>query len=153
MRNSFSRSEPSLKARAVSYLSRREHSRLELKRKLGKFSTDEAAIEETLDYLQAGNWQSDERYAYAYANRNSVKHGINRILNDLRSHGIDDKYLNAIANEYSGSEYDRALEVWQKKFNTVAADQREYAKQFRFMSTRGFSGECIRKVLAAKELD
>lgn len=143
--------EPSLKARAVTYLSRREHSRLELKRKLSKFSTDNNAIEEALDYLQQGNWQSDERYANAYATRNAVKHGVSRILNDLRQQGISESCLNSIAAQLADTEYQRALAVWQKKFNTKAQDQRDYAKQYRFMAGRGFTADCIHKVLAAKE--
>lgn len=153
MLNSFSKSEPSLKSRAVAYLSRREHSRLELKRKLAKFTDDENEIEAVLDSLQEGNWQSDERYAFAYAQRNSIKHGINRIINDLRQQGIADKYLNDIAAEFSDSEYQRALNVWQKKFNTKASDQREYAKQFRFMASRGFSADYIHSILAGKDID
>lgn len=143
----------SLKSRAVAYLSRREHSRLELQRKLAKFSDDVDEINKVLDELAAGNWQSDARYAYAYANRNSSKHGMLRILNDLRSQGINESCINDIRNNLEDSEYQRALSVWQRKFDQIADDPKQYAKQYRFMLGRGFSNNCIHKILSGKDFD
>lgn len=139
-----------LKTKAVDYLSRREHSRLELSRKLAKFSVDEAEINKVLDDLQLGNWQSDERFAQAYAHKNSAKHGLVRIIHDLRQHGISESCIQDIRDSMGESEYNRAYLVWQKKFDQVTDNPKEYAKQYRFMLSRGFTNDTIRKILAGK---
>lgn len=143
----------SLQARAVDFLSRREHSRLELQSKLSRYSDDIDEINAVLDAMANGNWQSDTRYAFAYANKNSSKHGMLRVINDLRQQGINESCLNEIRESLIDTEYQRALLVWQKKFTTIAGTPKEYAKQYRFMLGRGFSNDCIKKILAGKSID
>ena len=45
------------------------------------------------------------------------------------------------------SELEAAREVWQKKFGAPAADANERAKHYRFLLTRGFSAEVVRRVV------
>ena len=47
------------------------------------------------------------------------------------------------------SETDRALVLWQRKFGTPPSDLRDRARQVRFLTSRGFSGDVIRQVLRA----
>jgi regulatory protein len=47
------------------------------------------------------------------------------------------------------SELDRAREVWQKKFSAAPADAAEKAKQMRFLQSRGFTPEVIRRAIAS----
>ena len=96
---------PSLKARAIAYLSRREHSRQELRRKLAAHSQDSEAIEAVLDDLQREHWQSDQRYAQAYVNRTAPRQGARRILGTLRQHGVDDESIAALQAESAGIGY------------------------------------------------
>ena len=58
-----SRPELSLKGRALRLLSMREHSRLELERKLSSHETREGELAEALDALAARGFISDERVA------------------------------------------------------------------------------------------
>ncbi len=44
-------------------------------------------------------------------------------------------------------EAERARAVWARKFGQPPADPREYARQYRFMAGRGFSADCIRRLL------
>src|SRR5690606_18243776 len=53
---------PSLKARAVGYLSRREYARNELARKLQPYAEDAAEIDPVLDALEKEGWLSTERF-------------------------------------------------------------------------------------------
>jgi regulatory protein len=46
-----------------------------------------------------------------------------------------------------GDELERARAVWAKKFSAAPADAREWARQARFLQSRGFSTEIIRKLL------
>ncbi|MDY0309425.1 MAG: recombination regulator RecX [Castellaniella sp.] len=138
---------PSLKARAVAYLSRREHSRLELQRKLSAWCDDPAAIEAVLDDLAREHWQSDQRYAQAYAHRAAERQGAQRILSALRQQGVADEQLADLRDTLNATEAERARAVWQRKFGHPPADPREYARQYRFMAGRGFSADCIRRLL------
>jgi len=147
MANDTARPGPSLKARAVAYLSRREHSRLELRRKLAAHGDDPAEIESVLDELQRLHWQSDERYAQAYAHRTAGRQGAQRILGALRQQGLDENQLSSLRDSLRASEPERALDVWRRKFSAPPADAREYARQYRFLAGRGFSGDVIRRVL------
>jgi len=45
------------------------------------------------------------------------------------------------------SEYDLALQVWNKKYSHVTQNINEKAKQIRFMQSRGFSFETIKKII------
>lgn len=144
---------PSLKARAIAYLSRREHSRLELRRKLSAHCDDPQAIDAVLDELQQSHWQSDERYAQAYVHRKASAQGARRILQELRQQGVDDAQLVDLRERLQGTESSRAYAVWQRRFGELPADAREYARQYRFLASRGFSTDCIRRVLAGRVAD
>ncbi|MGA8784485.1 MAG: RecX family transcriptional regulator, partial [Polaromonas sp.] len=52
-----------------------------------------------------------------------------------------------------GSELERAREVWRRKFDGPAADAAGRAKQMRFLATRGFGGDVIRRVVSQAEDD
>ena len=158
----------SLKARAVALLSRREHSRLELSRKLAPHSEDTDALERLLDDLVREGWLSDERFAQSLLHRRSATRGTARILNELRQSGVPDAAIAQARDELQGTEFERAQAVWKKKFGTlassVACDAHEspdlgdsaaqaqsrraaYARQARFLASRGFGHDVIARVL------
>src|SRR5690242_21447640 len=56
-----------LRQRALAALARRDHSRAELARKLGRGAEDSAALEALLDEFEANGWLSDERFASSAA--------------------------------------------------------------------------------------
>lgn len=138
---------PSLKARAIDFLSRREHSRLELQRKLQRHSDDLFEINSVLDQLAKGNWQSDERFAQSHLNRRQDKFGSSRLLYELRQHGVEPDSLVEIQEQLQETELQRARAVWQRKFNAPPADQKEWAKQYRFMISRGFAPNLLRRII------
>src|SRR5690606_41510001 len=78
----------SLKARAIGLLSRREHSRTELARKLAPHCEDPAELESLLNELEAGNWLSQQRFAESLVHRRAPKLGTRRVLQELRQHGL-----------------------------------------------------------------
>jgi regulatory protein len=138
---------PSLKARAVGFLSRREHSRLELQRKLAPYADDAAQLESVLNQLERDNWLSDTRFAQALVNRRATQRGTARILQELRQHGLSDDQLAELSSGLKETETDRAREVWKKKFNARPQTPKEYAKQYRFLASRGFSAGCLHQIL------
>jgi len=139
----------SLKARAVGLLSRREHSRAELQRKLAPHADSQEALEKVLYDLTQAGWQSDVRFTQGWVHRKASLHGAARIAQDLKLLGIPAEAIAAVRSELKESEFSRAQAVWSRKFS-LSADSisaAEYAKQARFLASRGFSTEIIRRVL------
>lgn len=147
----MARKGPSLKARAIDFLSRREHSRLELRRKLQRHCNDITEIDALLDTLQKENWQSEERYAQSLINRRAHKFGTARVVQELRQNGVADSHIEVVREQLQDSEFERALEVWERKFGAAPEDRKAYAKQYRFMASRGFSSEQLRRILDSQE--
>jgi regulatory protein len=48
-----------------------------------------------------------------------------------------------------GTELERALQVWQRRFGAAATDAAERARQMRFLAGRGFDADVIWRVVAA----
>ncbi len=162
----------SIKARAVALLSRREHSRQELARKLAPHSDDSDALERLLDDLTREGWLSDERFAQSLLHRRSATRGTARIVNELRQSGVPEAAIAQARDELNTTEFERALAVWKKKFGASASfrsgdatddeglepgraaaraqsDRAAYAKQARFLAGRGFSHDVIGRVLGS----
>ena len=126
------------------YLSLREHSRLELGRKLARYAEEGDDIEALLDFLEKNNWLSQERFAESLINRKASRFGNSRVMAELPSHGVNGEALADIKAGLAESETARARDVWQRKFGRVAADAAERAKQMRFLLQRGFSQRAAR---------
>ena len=137
----------SLKGRALRYLSMREHSRLELKRKLARHAEEGDDVEALLDFLEKNNWLSQERFAESLIHRKASRYGNSRVVAELQSHGVNGEALAELKSELAESETARAVEVWRRKFGTVAQDAHERAKQMRFLMARGFSQRAVREAL------
>ena len=137
----------SLKGRALRYLSMREHSRLELRRKLSKHAQEDDDVDALLDFLEKNNWLSQERFSESLINRRSARYGNSRIVAELQSHGVNGEALQDLKSGLADSEVARACEVWQRKFGAVALDADGRGKQMRFMMQRGFSQKAVRAAM------
>ena len=132
----------------MALLSRREHSRRELARKLASHEDAETFMERVLDELVREGWLSDERYAQSLVHRRSRTHGAARIVSELRLGGVDDAAVAEIRDSLRSSEYERAKDVWQRRFGGAApADRQVFAKQARFLAARGFGNDVIYRIL------
>ncbi len=142
----MARPQPGLKARALNYLSRREHSRAELEHKLARFADDEAELVKVLDELQARGWLSEQRFVEQVMNVRRGKFGSRRIVHELREKGVSAAAIETAVAQYRDQDLATARAVWQRKYGHVARDAQERAKQMRFLQSRGFDMEVIRKV-------
>lgn len=138
---------PSLKARAVGYLSRREYARNELARKLAPHTEDPAALDALLDDLEREGWLSTRRFAESLVHRRAERQGAARIVQELRQHGVDETQIGELRDSLRATEYERAMAVWAKRFGERPADRAAYAKQARFLAARGFAHDVIHRVL------
>lgn len=143
----------SLKARALRFLSLREHSRLELGRKLAKYAEEGDDVDALLDLLEKNNWLSQERFSESLIHRRAARYGNSRIVAELQSHGVHGEALQDLKSHLADTELERAQEIWQRKFGVVANDSQERNKQIRFLLQRGFSQRVVQKVIKGAELD
>jgi regulatory protein len=162
-----SRPALSLKGRALALLAQREHSVVELRRKLVRhlqretLAEDAAAahevegvvqghsaaarVEEVLAWLSAHNYLSEERFIESRVHARASRYGNLRIRQELAQHKLA---LSAdTAQALKDNELERALEVWRRKFGEAPADAAARARQSRFLAQRGFSPEIIGRVM------
>jgi regulatory protein len=142
--------EAACKRTAVELLARREHSRLELERKLAARGFPEAVIAPALDALEHSGVLAAARFTESFIRSRLAKgQGPVRIRAELAERGVGDA-----AELLRGSDIDwlaTARAVLRKRFGAEPPrDYRERAKQARFLQYRGFTADQVR---AALELD
>lgn len=130
---------------AVSYLARREHSALELTRKLEKAGFDEVDIDDTLAKLQQAGLQSDRRYAESFVNsRISRGYGSVRIRMELKERGVASDIITDSLQQAEVDWFALAADVRSKRFGEKnPEDFKSRAKQQRFLQYRGFTHDEI----------
>ncbi len=136
----------SLKGRALRALAGREHSRAELVRKLASFETEEGELSKILDELSAKGFINEQRVADSLAYRRGAKLGTSRVVQELKAKGVDPDAVAQAATALKATELDRAREVWRKKFGATA-QATDRMKQMRFLASRGFAPDVIRRVV------
>ena len=133
-----------LQARALRYLARREHSRLELSRKLAPHAESESILQGVLSELEGRKLLSNHRFAENRAHVLSRKYGAARIRQDLKAKGIAADIAASVA--CVGDEAARARAILARKYREPAHSRKEQAKRMRFLQGRGVSYDTIRSV-------
>ena len=141
------------KARVVAMrlLARREHSRLELTRKLLQRQLPRTVIDPVLDDYEHEGWLSDQRFAEAYARqRIDAGYGLVRITGELRERGITASVgCLQVMDDQDWS--DQALRLRRKRYNLLdlRGQPEEKLRQMRFLQRRGYTHEQIQYALGA----
>ncbi len=128
-------------------LARREHTRLELARKLAAGAGESAEIETVLDELEARGWLSESRVTEQLIHARRSRFGARKIERDLRDRGVSEEAVAAALPKLKEGELEAARGVWQRKFGRQPNAQAERARQIRFLQGRGFELEVIFKVI------
>ena len=131
--------------RALRFLTRREHSRAELASKLAPHAESPQALQALLDDLAQRKQLSDERYAETRTHWLSRKFGAAKIRQDLKEHGVADA---VIARVSADGDLEKASAILARKYRAPVSTREEKAKRARFLQSRGFSYEIIRKLLS-----
>ena len=140
-------SAPSLKGRALRLLSQREHSRAELERKLKKYEEEPGTLAQALDELAAKDFISEARVVQSVLHQRAARLGAARVRQELLHKGIAPEAVAEAVAGLQGNEFERALEVWKRRFGEPPQDATERARQVRFLMARGFAGAVVAKVL------
>lgn len=145
------KAEPSLKARALRLLARREHSRDELRRKLDSHAVEGDNVEALLDDLAHRGWLSDVRFAEQTIRAKARRFGPFKLAQQLRARGVNEEAI-AAAFHAAGADGHSSIEtVWKSRFHELPADERELARQVRFLQGRGFALDDILRFLKREE--
>jgi regulatory protein len=140
--------QPSLRGRALRLLSRREFSRLELRNRLRSHAEDAAELESLLDDLAQRGWLSDARYADALVRKRKDSHAHAAIQRELKQAGVSPEVAAAaLGTAEPEADFAAALALLRRKFRRAPADEKEKARQVRFLMARGYSlGIALRSV-------
>lgn len=138
-----------VRAVAMRLLATREHSTMELTRKLGQRGFDDADVAFVMEECTQNNYLSDERFTEMIINsRRGKGKGPSHILKELQEHKIDadliSLYLDMRDTEWVGY----AAKAREKKYGKeIPNDFKEKMQQARFLEYRGFSSDHIFAVL------
>ncbi|MDD5241349.1 MAG: recombination regulator RecX [Sulfuricella sp.] len=139
--------ELNLRERALGLLSRREHSRLELRRKLSAHTEDADGLEALLDDFEQRGWLSAQRFVEQVVHARSGRYGSRYIVHELREKGVAEELIEQALPQLKESELETARTVWTKKFDALPTDAKGRARQMRFLMSRGFGSDTIRRVM------
>ncbi|MGZ5114005.1 MAG: recombination regulator RecX [Usitatibacter sp.] len=143
----MAKTEPSLRARAMRLLARREHSRAELKRKLAPKAVQGEDLDALLDDLAKRGWLSDARFAEQSIRSHARRFGPLKLVQQLRSRGVDDDTIAAGFRAAGGDGASSLEQVWRSRFRAPPTDDKEKARQVRFLQGRGFALDDIFRFL------
>lgn len=130
----------------MAVLSRRDHSRWELERKLAAaFPEQTDLIPDVLNRLQEQSYLCDLRFAQSYIRyRSGLGFGPIRVAQELQAKGVAQSVTESAMLEVEEDDLDWskiARRVWLKKFNRPPSDIKEKSRQIRFLMYRGFITE------------
>ncbi len=79
--------------------------------------------------------------------RRAGKLGTSRVRQELAAKGLSGEAVAQALEGLRETELARAREVWTRKFGEPAGDPKEKARQIRFLVSRGFAAEVVRRVV------
>jgi regulatory protein len=137
----------SLRDRAIRLLARREYARSELEQRLLARGGDRGEVRVVLDALAAEGLLSDARYARAIVSRKVGSYSRRTIVEGLKAAGVARDEIESAVAESEIDDEAALVALWQRRFGRAPADDREKARQVRFLQSRGFALSAIFKLL------
>jgi regulatory protein len=96
---------------------------------------------------------SDARFAESFVRSRSGRLGSRRIERELRDKGIPDEITQQTIRSSALDDLATARALWERKFGALPTDEKEKARQVRFLQARGFSLSVALKVIKASKTD
>lgn len=142
--------------RALGLLTRREHSRKELTRKLTSRGLDPLGVEQAVDKLADAGWQDDARFAESLVRaRAGTGYGPLHLRAELSTHGLDREQVTRALESFEGDWRLVARDLLLRRFPDALSpadmDPARRRKAVELLMRRGFDGDCIRAALAGEE--
>jgi regulatory protein len=137
----------SLKAQAVRLLARREYARDDLEQRLIAKGATRDEVVAVLDELSSQGLLSNERFAHALVAQKSGSYSRRSIRGELKRKGVSGEAIEGALGDAPVEDEAAMLALWQRRFGTPPANDREKARQIRFLQSRGFELSAIFKML------
>lgn len=139
-------------SKALGLLARREHSRIELKRKLrqGGYVGEEAS--EALDRLGEQRYQDDDRFAEVLIrSRVAQGYGPMRIRAELKTHGLPDARVRQLLDGAEVDWAESAANQLRRRYGGLgSSDPAEKQRRAQFLLRRGFPAATVRGLTHAE---
>jgi regulatory protein len=149
-RKSSEKPQPSLKATAIRMLARRDYGRAELRERLAARGAAREEVDGVLDELERLGYLSDARFAHAVVAQKTGRFGRRAIAHALKEKRVAPAAAaEALRALDAVDELAQATALWQRRFGQPPRDDREMARQMRFLLARGYSTSLALKVLRA----
>ena len=147
------RPEPSTTQRALGLLTRREHSRVELTRKLTSRGVEPDDAHAVIVRLANAGWQDDARFAELLVrSRANAGHGPMRIRAELGMHALSADIIATAMDGFEGNWTENALDLLRRKHPSALGngDRSAQRKAAEFLLRRGFSMDQVRSALSSQ---
>lgn len=144
------RPEPSPTQRALGLLTRREHSRRELARKLVQRGVDVGDANATIDKLAEAGWQDDARFAESLVrSRAGSGYGPAFIKAELGTHGLGSEAIAGAMERFDEDWVEVAAGLLRRRHPQASFEDRDaWRKAMDFLLRRGFGMEQARAAWA-----
>ncbi|EKF73031.1 regulatory protein recx [Alcanivorax hongdengensis A-11-3] len=134
--------EAELRQRAVGLLARRDHARRELETKLRYKVGEHPDLPAVMAWCEEHGFIDDRRFAgFFVRSRIERGQGALRIRQELQQRGVASELTDRALAEAEVDWFELAREVRARRFRHYPTDQKEKARQLRFLQGRGFDAE------------
>lgn len=146
------RPEPTPLQRAIGLLTRREHSRLELARKLAQRGVAREEADAAVSKLAEAGWQDDARFAGSLLrSRAGSGYGPLYIRAELGTHGLAGETIAAAMAGFDGCWVENARDLLRRRFGENAEQTpQQRRKAADLLVRRGFSMEQVRAAMSGE---
>lgn len=103
-----------------------------------------------MDDFKKRGWLSDARFTEQLLHARQSKFGSQRVAHELREKGVDEFLIEEALETFKPFELENALKICRKKYLNPPQSREDWARQARFLQSRGFGFDIIKKVLNQK---
>lgn len=128
-------------------LARREYSRADLAFRLAAKGASSDDVDRLLDELAALGYLSDARFAHAVVTQKAGRFSRRAIADSLKVAGVSAAAAGDALAEHTLADDEAMAALWRRRFGRPPGDDREKARQVRFLQSRGFSLAAILRLL------
>lgn len=141
------RPPPTATQRAIGLLSRREHSRKELTRKLVQKGLDPEEVATAVGRVADAGWQDERRFAESLVrSRASSGYGPLHIRAELATHDLPAELRAEVLDAFEGDWTEIARDTVRRRFGRVEDARLRERKAADYLVRRGFTADVVRAV-------
>ncbi len=137
---------------AYRYLNRRERTQAEMRAQLSRAGAEAQDVERAVATLVEQGYLDDRRFVRLFVEdkRELEGWGSDRIRQVLLTKGVErDVIDDALAEQDSGSEIERAVALLRRRFPSPAGDRRERERALGILLRKGYDSELALDAIAA----